>query len=404
MYFKKEFDIDKDFFEEPEKRPKKRKVALRVFIVVMLITFGVLCYSAFTFNFNLKLGNIEGLNKQNEGLQEAREYFYDAVKEYDSGNYDRAITLLQHQLSIVDDPDSYNYLAKIYFERNELDYAIENYKKAIEFSPESFEPNFELGKIYFSMNDFKNAAKYLAAASSKQIDNTEVLSITAEAYRRTGRADEAIKIFEKILELEPDSVFANAGIGGIYFQRLQYKKAIPYLEESLQISFEENVAMELAKCYFELNSLETAKNIAQEVLAENKENKQAQSLKRAAEYKMGLSKASSSAKEESKKEDKKEETPIDPSIISNYIKEIELSIKTNWTPPVGSNLKKASVKFTVNKDGELISNSLFSSSGLADFDKSALDAIEMSKPFPPLPDKIDRETLDIIFTFDFNVK
>ena len=39
----------------------------------------------------------------------------------------------------------------------------------------------------------------------------------------------------------------------------------------------------------------------------------------------------------------------------------------------------------------------------SDFDKSALDAIEMSKPFPPLPDALNRDSLDIVFTFDFNV-
>ena len=217
-------------------------------------------------------------------------------------------------------------------------------------------------------------------------------------------SDEAVKIFERILEMEPNSAFANAKIGEIYFQRLQYREAIPYLEDSIQTSFEENVAIELAKCYFELNSLDAAKSIADEILAENKDNKQAQSLKRAAEYKMGLSKQQVKEKEPVQNAQKPAPLPLNSKLVADYIKEIEVSIKTNWTPPVGSNLKKASVKFTVNKDGELISNVLFSSSGMADFDKSALDAVEMSKPYPPLPDELNRDTLDIIFTFDFNIK
>ncbi len=402
MLFKKEFDIDKEFFEEGVKRPKKRKLALRVFVAVLLITFAILCYSAFTFNFNTRFGNID-LSKPDLGLKEAQNYFFEAVKNYDNGEYDKAIENLNKQIAIVDDPDAYNYLAKIYMEKGNNELAIENYKKAVEFKPDFFEPNFELGKFYYSINDYKTASKYLTTASNSQPDNIEALSLTAETYKQTGKADEAIKIFEKILEFEPNSAFTNAKIGEIYFQRLQYKKAIPYLEDSIQTSFEENVAMELAKCYFELNSLESAKSIAEEILAENKDNKQAQSLKRAAEYKMGLSKEEAKEKEPVQTAQQPEPAPLNSKIVAEYIKEIELSIKTNWTPPVGSNLKKASVKFTVNRDGELISNVLFSSSGMPDFDKSALDAIEMSKPFPPLPDELNRESLDIVFTFDFNV-
>lgn len=403
MLFKKEFDIDKEFFEEDDtKRPKKRKLALKVFVAVLFVTFFILCYSAFTFNFNMRFGNLN-FAKPDVTLKEAQNFFFEAVKNYDNGEYDKAIENLNKQLEIVDDPDAYNYLAKIYMEKGNNELAIENYKKAVEFKPDFFEPNFELGKFYFSINDYKTASKYLTTASNSQPDNIEALSLTAETYKQTGRADEAITIFEKILEEEPESAIANAKIGEIYFQRLQYKKAIPYLEDSIQTSFEENVAMELAKCYFELNALDSAKNIAEEILAENKDNKQAQSLKRAAEYKMGLSKNEVKEQAPLQKVKKQEPEPLNSKLVAEYIKEIELSIKTNWTPPVGSNLKKASVKFTVNKDGELVSNVLFSSSGMADFDKSALDAIEMSKPFPPLPDALNRDSLDIVFTFDFNV-
>ncbi len=403
MLFKKEFDIDKEFFEEDIKRPKKRKLALKVFVTVLLVTFFILCYSAFTFNFNMRFGNFN-FTKSDVNLKEAQNFFFEAVKNYDNGEYDKAIENLNKQLEIVDDPDAYNYLAKIYMEKGNNELAVENYKKAVEFKPDFFEPNFELGKYYFSINDYKTASKYLTTASNSQPDNIEPLSLTAETYKQTGKADEAVKIFERILEMEPNSAFANAKIGEIYFQRLQYREAIPYLEDSIQTSFEENVAIELAKCYFELNSLDAAKSIADEILAENKDNKQAQSLKRAAEYKMGLSKQQVKEKEPVQNAQKPAPLPLNSKLVADYIKEIEVSIKTNWTPPVGSNLKKASVKFTVNKDGELISNVLFSSSGMADFDKSALDAVEMSKPYPPLPDELNRDTLDIIFTFDFNIK
>lgn len=399
--FKKEFDIDKDFFMEKPKPPSKRGIAVKVFLCVLFLTFAVLCYCAFSFNINSKFGSIIQ-SIDNGNLKDAQNYYFEAMKSYDEGNFDKAIELLNKQLTILDDPDAYNYLAKIYLEQNNTDLAIENYKKAIEFNPNFFEANFELGKIYYSMNDYKNASKYLTNASNLQVENVEALSLTAECYKMTGHADDAIIIFEKILEQEPNSAFASAKIGEIYYQRLDYKKAIPYLEDAIQLVNDENTAMQLAKAYYELNMLEASMSVADDILAVNKQNTQAQSLKKALQYKLGKIKQKPPIKEEVEK--KPVEVIVDKNLLNQYIQEIELSIKTNWTPPVGSNLKKASVKFSVNKEGELVSNVIYSSSGLIDFDKSALDAIELSAPFPPLPDGLNKEVLDIIFTFDFNIQ
>lgn len=401
MLFKKEFDIDKEFFMEKPHSPSKRKIAMRVFIPVLFFTFGVLCYSAFTYSSGTKFG-VVGQNINRESLKEAQEYFFEAVKLYEDGNFDSAIEKLNRQLKIVDDPDAYNYLAKIYLEKGDVELAIENFKKAIEFNPDFFEPNFELGKIYFSMNDYKNASKYLTTAAGAQTENAEVLSLTADAYKLTGHGDDAIVLLEKVLLMNPNSAPANAKIGEIYFQKLKYEDAIPYLDEALKLNFEENVAMQLSKCYLELGNYGAAMNVVNEVLSENKENKQAQSLKRAIEYKQGEAKISAPIKQE-KRTPVRQEIPVNKELLNKYIKDIETPIKTNWTPPAGSNLKKASVKFMVNKKGELVSNKIYVSSGSYEFDRSALDAIEMSKPYPALPAGLGRDSLDIIFTFDFNI-
>ncbi|MCD8024048.1 MAG: tetratricopeptide repeat protein, partial [Candidatus Gastranaerophilales bacterium] len=112
LLFKKEFDIDKDFFTEESPVPKKRKIALRVFLFVGSLTFLLLFVSAFSFGLNSRFGsNIENVKKI--GLKEAQEFFFDALKFYETGEYDSAIEKLNKQLAIVDDPDAYNYLAKI---------------------------------------------------------------------------------------------------------------------------------------------------------------------------------------------------------------------------------------------------------------------------------------------------
>ena len=400
MLFKKEFDIDKDFFTEKETKPKKTSVAIRVFVSVLLLTFSFLCISAFTFNFNSRFGNKDVI-KTEEGLKEAQEYYFNAVELFDKGDYDGAIENLNKQLAIVEDPDAYCYLGKIYKEKNELDVAIENFKRALDIKPNFFEANYELGKIYYSLNDYKTASKYLTNACVLNIENPELMSMTAETYKKTGKSDEAILLFEKIIEKDPKNAFANAKIGEIYYQRADYRKAIQYYEESIQNSYDEQVAIQLAKSYFELGEFNSSEDVIREILLSDKENKQALSLKKAIEYKRMTPKNTSGSVIQ---KHSVENAPLNRDVLNSYIKEIETPIKTNWTPPVGSNLKKVSVKFTINKEGELISNNIYQTSGMKEFDKSALNAIEMSKPYPPLPNDLNRDTLDIIFTFDFNIK
>lgn len=398
MLFKKEFDIDREFFEEKKLPTRKRNIALKVFIFVFVLTFSILLYSAFT--SNLKFENIE--NNDKDGLKTAQSIYYDAIKYYEEGKYDKALELLNKELKIVEDPDAYNYLAKIYKELGQTDIAIENYKKALDIKPDLFEPNFSLGKIYFDLKDMKAASYYFDKALSIRDDNIELLMLGAEAFKEVNDTDSSIKLYSRALELNNDDIVPVVKIGEIYFKRLQYNEAISYFIKALTINFDENAAIYLAKCYFELNDLENAKSTIKDILMFNKDNMQAKALLRAIEYKESSNNENKITETLNEKEF--EQKPIDKEALNSYIKEIENSIKINWEPPVGTNLKKATVKFTINKDGTLGTASIYATSGNVDFDKSAIGAIKSSAPFPSLPDSLNRETLDIIFTFDFNVK
>lgn len=398
MLFKKEFDIDREFFEEKKLPTRKRNIALKVFIFVFVLTFSILLYSAFT--SNLKFENIE--NNDKDGLKTAQSIYYDAIKYYEEGKYDKALELLNKELKIVEDPDAYNYLAKIYKELGQTDIAIENYKKALDIKPDLFEPNFSLGKIYFDLKDMKTASYYFDKALSIRDDNIELLMLGAEAFKEVNDTDSSIKLYSRALELNNDDIVPVVKIGEIYFKRLQYNEAISYFIKALTINFDENAAIYLAKCYFELNDLENAKSTIKDILMFNKDNMQAKALLRAIEYKESSNNENKIAETLNEKES--QQKPIDKETLNSYIREIENSIKINWEPPVGTNLKKATVKFTINKDGTLGTASIYATSGNVDFDKSAIGAIKNSAPFPSLPDSLNRETLDIIFTFDFNVK
>lgn len=86
-----------------------------------------------------------------------------------------------------------------------------------------------------------------------------------------------------------------------------------------------------------------------------------------------------------------------------YMRELQRRIKMNWDPPKGNESKRVVLLFKIAKDGRLLSCSVFKSSGLQNADSAALNAVKLAAPFRPLPPEYKGQSIDIQFTFDYNV-
>ena len=86
-----------------------------------------------------------------------------------------------------------------------------------------------------------------------------------------------------------------------------------------------------------------------------------------------------------------------------YMRELQRRIKMNWDPPKGNESKRVVLLFKIAKDGRLISCRVSKSSGLPSADQAALKAVELTAPFRPLPADFKGQSIDIQFTFDYNV-
>lgn len=86
-----------------------------------------------------------------------------------------------------------------------------------------------------------------------------------------------------------------------------------------------------------------------------------------------------------------------------YMRELQRRIKMNWDPPKGNESKRVVLLFKIARDGRLLSVRVFKSSGIPNADKAALNAVELTAPFRPLPTNFRGPSIDIQFTFDYNV-
>ncbi len=86
-----------------------------------------------------------------------------------------------------------------------------------------------------------------------------------------------------------------------------------------------------------------------------------------------------------------------------YIAELQRRIKRNWRPPTADNSKRVVAMFTIAKDGRLLNLSVQQTSGTKVVDDAALSAVRLSAPFPPLPAGHRDNSVQVQFTFDYDV-
>lgn len=88
--------------------------------------------------------------------------------------------------------------------------------------------------------------------------------------------------------------------------------------------------------------------------------------------------------------------------LQAYTKDTKAKIKDNWKVSYDKPMT-ATISYTINKDGTLKEYKILKSSGLQKFDDEAVQALNKSVPFEPLPKSYDKDSIDVQFTFDYKM-
>ncbi len=169
------------------------------------------------------------------------------------------------------------YYLKGFLERQRKRYrrAISYYKKSLKIDSLDARKWFELGAIYETINDIKNAEK--AFRKAIMIDST-----MSEAYNYWGymlaerglKLDTAKILIEKALKYEPNNGYYLDSMGWVYYMMGKYDSAKVYLRQAASLVPDDPVIIEhLGDVYFKLNEIDKAINYWNEALKLNPENK-----------------------------------------------------------------------------------------------------------------------------------
>ncbi len=89
--------------------------------------------------------------------------------------------------------------------------------------------------------------------------------------------------------------------------------------------------------------------------------------------------------------------------LSQYLAEMEGKVKPNWNPAFRQDERTTVLTFNIQKDGQITGLQVSQSSGLDEVDREALEAVQNSVPFAPLPANFPLEDLEITFSFNIHI-
>ena len=148
--------------------------------------------------------------------EEYKNYLDDGIEKINTGKYRDAIESIDKSIELRKDWSiSYFYRAVAYDALEEFDEAILDYTKAIQLDEKMTDAYYNRARIILSRKDIDNpniekAVKDLEKAIELDDKFIDALYAMAAAKKKLGDYHAALVYLEKLLQLEPDAIWAKA--------------------------------------------------------------------------------------------------------------------------------------------------------------------------------------------------
>lgn len=188
----------------------------------------------------------------------ARSLYHRALEVFEQDAEDTdtaAIELLKEAVLVAPEfEDAYEALGVILNRHHRVDEAI-HYMKILEgLSPNSVMVHTNLSVFYVAKGMIEEAEEEKAKAAVLQMKaardaNQAEQMAAAERERIRQEAAERIRMFEEVLEIDPEDALATFGMGMAYVQLGEYERALPFLDRATRVQKDYSVAfLNLGKC------------------------------------------------------------------------------------------------------------------------------------------------------------
>ncbi|OGS21216.1 MAG: hypothetical protein A2252_05970 [Elusimicrobia bacterium RIFOXYA2_FULL_39_19] len=164
-------------------------------------------------------------------------------------------------LTVLQSPESFrahNNLAIAFERMNKLDYAMNEYSKALELYPESSDIKSNIGVVYYKNNDIDKAKSIFADVLKEESENITSLNGIAKINEKEGEYEKAIEGYSQIIKIQPYNYEAYNSIGVVNLKLGDNDKALEYFQKGLEYN------KEASRIYYNIGMLYLKMNLTNE--------------------------------------------------------------------------------------------------------------------------------------------
>lgn len=197
---------------------------------------------------------------------------------WDRRYYHRAIDLYGDMAARhPDQVDPILEVARMHYERGELDKAEKAYRQAISMHPDEVEPRMAAGRVYYGMGRYDDATEQFMTVLRMDENNIEAHYYMAKIYAlEEDKYHLSIQECRLVLTKEPDNNEIRLLLARLLAFDERYGEAAEELEKVASSSPEdEEILMQLAQAYSYAENHERSVEIYQKILEKNPDNKEA---------------------------------------------------------------------------------------------------------------------------------
>jgi tetratricopeptide (TPR) repeat protein len=134
--------------------------------------------------------------------------------------------------AVVKNNDKNSYLGREQFKRNQLDSALQSFKKAIAYDPNDENAYNGIGRYYFSKKRNDSAMWYFRKSVALYPEYADSYHLIGNIYMQQKNYDSAIVNIKRAVDLIPNSGNLLTSLASAYIQKGEYTTAFEYLSEA----------------------------------------------------------------------------------------------------------------------------------------------------------------------------
>lgn len=166
--------------------------------------------------------------------------------DYDLPN--KALPLFERALSLSPENNEIRLnLVDCYIQCEQTEKAIALCNKLIDKDPYSTQYWYELGRLYYSINEFNKSLEAYEFALTIDDNHKSSILMTAHCYYKLENYLKACEYYKKYDDITPESKMNVFFIGLCYFNLKEYENSIEWLKQALTLS--DNLAIEAVEIY-----------------------------------------------------------------------------------------------------------------------------------------------------------